>query len=102
MNDVALLGPSKNSKRKYIKSGQKQMAYNVYFNHKANMFKTAAVHQISSEVRISKNNMFEIIKEIEISGVVHSLLRNRGYQDAYINWTKYQKVRLEGTCINFS
>lgn len=91
MAEAALPGPSKNPKGKYIRSGQRQMAYNVYLKHRENMSKTAAVNQTARDVGISKNTVFDIVKEMEISASFTSPARKRNYQNTYNKLDEAQK-----------
>lgn len=91
MDDTAVAGPSKNPSGRHVKSGQRRMAYNIYLKHKNNLSKTAAVHQAAKEVGISKNTMFDIIKDMESTGNIHSPPKKRICQTKYDKLDETQK-----------
>lgn len=91
MDDAGVAGTSKNPTGKHVKCGQRLMVYNVYFNHKNNLSKSAAVHQAVKEVEISKNTLLDIIKEMESTANVHSAPKKRIYQTKYHKLEEAQK-----------
>lgn len=92
MEDHVVSGTSKNPQGKHIGKGQRQMAYNVYSKHRndnPHLSKTAAVLQTAEEIGISKNTMFDIIKNMG-SKNLKSPSKKRKYQSLYSTLSEAQ------------
>ncbi|GLV46162.1 hypothetical protein CBL_02878 [Carabus blaptoides fortunei] len=82
----------KNPSGMIVKSGQRFMTYNVYLKHtNEGLSKTIAMNLTAEEVGLSSKLIFDIVREMERTGILKSPKKTRNRSDFYSKLTEDEK-----------